>query len=136
MEYAFAISMYMYIIPYLSEAEYTFQLKQPIVPLMMQRHYKPDGWLGMLMGAKLYINFDGKYDFETAYQMLLKEMTPYIAAKDQTDGGMFWTDMLRFNLNLKLTLFPTLLHWFKGTVKLKLDEKYGVWSMPLPFYTN
>ncbi len=56
------------------EAEYTFQLKKPIVPLMMQRHYRPDGWLGMLLGSKLYINFDGKYTFEHAYTMLLKEL--------------------------------------------------------------
>lgn len=42
---------------------------------MMQRHYKADGWLGMLLGAKLYINFDGKYTFEHAYKMLLKELS-------------------------------------------------------------
>ena len=57
-----------------AEAEYTFQLRKPIIPLMMQRQYKPDGWLGMMLGAKLYINFDGKHDFDTAYQMLLREM--------------------------------------------------------------
>ena len=41
---------------------------------MMQRHYRADGWLGMLLGSKLYINFDGKYTFEHAYSMLLKEL--------------------------------------------------------------
>ncbi len=56
------------------EAEYTFQLKKPILPMMMQRHYKADGWLGMLLGAKFYINMDGKYDFEEAFQMLLREL--------------------------------------------------------------
>jgi len=58
----------------LIEAEYTFQLKKAIVPLMMQRYYKPDGWLGILIGAKLYINFDGKYEFDVASEMLLKEL--------------------------------------------------------------
>ncbi|ELU05218.1 hypothetical protein CAPTEDRAFT_180933 [Capitella teleta] len=57
-----------------TEAEYTFQLKKPIIPLMLQRHYRPDGWLGMMMGAKLYINFDGKYTFDHASMMLLKEL--------------------------------------------------------------
>ena len=28
----------------------------------------------MMVGAKLYINFDGKHEFNTAYQMLVKEM--------------------------------------------------------------
>ena len=41
---------------------------------MMQPRYHPDGWLGMLVGAKLYINFDGKYTFDDAYQMLVKEL--------------------------------------------------------------
>ena len=58
-----------------TEAEYTFQLKKPIVPLMMQRHYKPDGWLGMLLGSKFYINFDGKYEFEDAFEMLERELS-------------------------------------------------------------
>jgi len=40
----------------------------------MQRYYKPDGWLGILIGAKLYINFDGKYEFDVASEMLLKEL--------------------------------------------------------------
>ena len=54
---------------------------------MMQRHYKADGWLGMLMGAKLYINFDGKYEFEEAFEMLMKELEPYL--KDVAPEGKF-----------------------------------------------
>lgn len=27
-----------------AEAEYSFQLGRPIVPLIMQKDYKPDGW--------------------------------------------------------------------------------------------
>ena len=59
----------------MAEAEYTFQLKKPILPLMMQRYYKPDGWLGIMMGAKLYVNFDGKYTFQKAMDMLVKELS-------------------------------------------------------------
>ncbi len=44
------------------------------MPIMMQRRYRADGWLGMLLGSKLYINFDGKYAFEHAYTLLLKEL--------------------------------------------------------------
>lgn len=69
-----------------TEAEYTFQTKRAIVPLMLQRYYKPDGWLGMLMGAKLYVNFDGKYEFDHAYQLLLKELQPYLTARPSEDG--------------------------------------------------
>lgn len=27
-----------------AEAEYAFQLGRPIIPLIMQKDYKPDGW--------------------------------------------------------------------------------------------
>ena len=77
----FSVGLYFYL-----EAEYTFQLKRPIVPLMMQRRYKPDGWLGMLMGAKQYVNFDGKFDFGYAYDMLVREIHRYMKADDSTDG--------------------------------------------------
>jgi hypothetical protein len=29
-------------------------------PLLVQSKYKPDGWLGMLLGTKLYIDFTKK----------------------------------------------------------------------------
>ena len=57
-----------------TEAEYTFEQEKPFIPLMMQRHYKPDGWLGLLLGSKFYVNFDGKYEFDEAYEMLLREL--------------------------------------------------------------
>ena len=44
-----------------SEAEYTYKLGKDIIPLMMQRNYKPDGWLGMLVGTKFWIDFHSKH---------------------------------------------------------------------------
>jgi len=37
-----------------AEAEYTFNLRRSMIPLMMDKNYKPDGWLGFLLGSKLY----------------------------------------------------------------------------------
>ncbi len=68
------IVRYVYILIMVPEAEYTFEQQKQFIPLMMQRHYKPDGWLGLLLGSKFYINFDGKYEFEEAYEMLLREL--------------------------------------------------------------
>ena len=61
-----------------TEGEYTFQLRKPIVPLLMQRKYKPDGWLGMLLGAKLFIDYSGKHPFDKAYNMMIKELNGVI----------------------------------------------------------
>nr|XP_054771677.1 uncharacterized protein LOC129279601 [Lytechinus pictus] len=38
-----------------TEAEYTFKLNKAIIPLQMQQNYKPDGWLGIMIGTKFYI---------------------------------------------------------------------------------
>ncbi|XP_064596403.1 uncharacterized protein LOC135463013 [Liolophura sinensis] len=57
-----------------TEAEYTFQLRKDYIPIMMQKRYRPDGWLGLILGAKLYIDFSGKYPFEKSVNGLLKEL--------------------------------------------------------------
>ncbi|XP_062585822.1 uncharacterized protein LOC134247482, partial [Saccostrea cucullata] len=56
------------------EAEYTFQLRKEYIPLMVQKRYRPDGWLGMILGAKLYFDFSGKYPFEKPWNGLMKEL--------------------------------------------------------------
>jgi len=49
-----------------SEAEYAFQLKKPIIPLMMERDYKADGWLGFIVGSKLWIDFIDENNIESS----------------------------------------------------------------------
>lgn len=58
----------------LVEAEYTFQMRKEYIPLMVQKRYRPDGWLGMILGAKLYFDFSGKYPFEKPWNGLMKEL--------------------------------------------------------------
>ena len=40
------------------------------------------------MGAKMYVNFDGKFEFNVAYQMLIKELQPFLKADGGEDGMM------------------------------------------------
>ena len=56
-----------------AEAHYAFQRQLHIVPVLLQEHYKPDGWLLFLVGQLLYVNF-GKYKFSRAMEMLIKEV--------------------------------------------------------------
>ena len=58
----------------ITEAEYAFQQRKKIVPLMLQRGYKPDGWLGFILGAKLFFDFSGKYSFQDKFNDLFKEL--------------------------------------------------------------
>ncbi|CAM9500750.1 unnamed protein product [Lampetra planeri] len=57
-----------------TEAEYTFQLHKPVIPLMMERKYRPDGWLGIIVGAKLWMDFGTKTNFEQNFNKLVKEL--------------------------------------------------------------
>ena len=41
---------------------------------MVERGYKPDGWLGFILGAKLFFDFSGKYVYEVKLNELLKEL--------------------------------------------------------------
>jgi hypothetical protein len=39
-----------------TEAEYAYSRKKKLIPVMMEKSYAPDGWLGIIMGTKLYYN--------------------------------------------------------------------------------
>ncbi|CAF4253408.1 unnamed protein product, partial [Rotaria sordida] len=44
-----------------------------IVPLVLQKQYKPDGWLSFLIGHLLYVDFN-QYEFSQAMKMLFKKL--------------------------------------------------------------
>jgi len=56
-----------------AEAHYAFQRQCKIVPVLLQKHYKPDGWLLFLIGQLLYVDFI-KHEFSRAMEMLFKEL--------------------------------------------------------------
>ena len=68
-----------------SEAEYAYQLRKDIIPLMMQRKYRGDGWLGMLVGTKLWFDFQSKQSIEPGVTKLIKELGVRGKDVDNTD---------------------------------------------------
>ena len=69
-----------------SEAEYAYQLRKDIIPLMMQRKYRGDGWLGMLVGTKLWFDFSSKQSIKPSVTKLIKELGDRGKDADNTDG--------------------------------------------------
>lgn len=57
-----------------AEAEYAFRCKRRLLPLIVREEYRPDGWLGLLLGSRIYINF-GRFDFKAGCEALLNEIT-------------------------------------------------------------
>ena len=69
-----------------SEAEYAYQLRKDIIPLMMQCKYRGDGWLGMLVGTKLWFDFQNKLVLEQGVTKLIRELGGRGKELDVTDG--------------------------------------------------
>lgn len=40
----------------------------------MELGYKPDGWLGLLIGSRYFVEFSGKYKFEDKMVDLFREL--------------------------------------------------------------
>ena len=58
----------------LLEAEYTYKLCKTIIPSRLEYKYNPDGWLGIMIGTKLWFDFSVDEKFETSVQGLVKEI--------------------------------------------------------------
>ncbi|CAF4270742.1 unnamed protein product, partial [Adineta steineri] len=39
------------------EAEYATELRKPCIPCLMQPRFRPYGWLGIIKGAKIHVDF-------------------------------------------------------------------------------
>ncbi|CAK8677563.1 uncharacterized protein LOC143447268 [Clavelina lepadiformis] len=55
-----------------TEAEYAYKLQKPIIPLLLEPGYEPDGWLGALVGTQLYVDLSLKHSFEAKFPDVLK----------------------------------------------------------------
>ena len=60
------------------EAEYAVKLQKPIIPLVMQQDYMPLGWLGIIIGGKIYYKFNGpRLNFDQTMSSVVKEINRY-----------------------------------------------------------
>jgi hypothetical protein len=65
----------------LTEAEYAYSKQKDIIPLRMQGGYSATGWLGIMIGAKLFYDFSGKYDFDKKFGELASALSGIMAPK-------------------------------------------------------
>ena len=57
-----------------AEAQYAFKLNKPIIPCILQPAYQNvNGWLGILIGDKIFVDFT-KYNFEESFRRLIKQI--------------------------------------------------------------
>jgi hypothetical protein len=66
------------------EANYALQREVKMVPCMMEEGYKPDGWLGMILGTKLWYGFYGAVVWDaSAFEGRVSDM-----ARDIGEAGL------------------------------------------------
>ena len=69
-----------------SEAEYAYQLRKQIIPLMMERRFQPRGWLGIIMGTKLWMDFREDGNLEAGTSQLIKELGQTVKSQGRCGG--------------------------------------------------
>ena len=57
-----------------AEAEYAFRCKRHLLPVIVRQGYRADGWLGLIIGSRIYVDF-GRLEFQNGCELLLKEIT-------------------------------------------------------------
>jgi hypothetical protein len=56
-----------------AEAEYAFHCKRNLLPLIVRQGYRPDGWLGLIISSRIYVDF-GRVEFKNACELIVKEI--------------------------------------------------------------
>ncbi|KAG9352214.1 hypothetical protein JZ751_020627, partial [Albula glossodonta] len=101
-----------------TEAEYTFQLRKEMIPLMMEQNYKADGWLGALLGTKLWIDFSENCNFEESISQLIKEIKGRMPVENDVISAVSRNDPQTGGSNTG----PALITWTKEDVRSWLKE--------------
>lgn len=57
-----------------TEAEYAFQQRKKIVPILMERGYNATGWLGALIGTRCYFDMTEAKRIPAKSTALFKEL--------------------------------------------------------------
>ncbi|CAF1096218.1 unnamed protein product [Adineta steineri] len=58
---------------YYEKAEYSVERNKASIPMLIQAGYKAQGWLGIINGAKLHIDFS-QLPFDEAFNLLVREI--------------------------------------------------------------
>jgi hypothetical protein len=57
-----------------SEAHYAYERGCRLIPIIIESNYKPDGWLGIIVSGKIYVDFV-KVEYKLAYERLKNEIS-------------------------------------------------------------
>jgi len=97
-----------------AEAQYGFKRNVKLIPILLQEHYRPNGWLSFLIGQLLYVDFI-KHEFSVALQMLTTELK----SKQSQDTI---SNIPSINSNSSIELPLNIRDWTQSHVQIWLRE--------------
>lgn len=78
----------------------------------MEKAYKADGWLGFIIGAKLFYDFSGKYPFEKKMTELINEVQ---SSLQTMKGVTIQVPNAEVQVQVIVSLFSFRRVWMKGS---------------------
>jgi len=74
---------------FFTEAEYAFNKRKVIIPLLLETGYRPDGWLGPLVSNNQYFDFSDPEKFESSWHMLYEKLKVEMSDANIRDTGLY-----------------------------------------------
>ncbi|CAF0902263.1 unnamed protein product [Adineta steineri] len=90
------------------EAEYSVERNKASIPLLMQAGYKAQGWLGIINGAKLHIDFS-QLPFDEAFNLLVREIEAVRSSLGANENDR--TVAIPINNQITTTMSSTYFHY-------------------------
>ncbi|KAL3307405.1 hypothetical protein Ciccas_014082 [Cichlidogyrus casuarinus] len=112
------------------ESQYASNLHKPVIFVRAQEKYRPDGWLGLLLGADIYIDLSGKYPYENKIDELYHRVMASLGKSPQTNSGEKEDKLTcvekrseNWNLHYQLPGTDHYLWWDTKRVKKHFDQQ-------------
>ena len=72
---------------HVTEASYAFKKRKIIIPLQLEADYEPEGWLGTIVGMKLYYKCYTKQTIVDSIPKILAALAEHgVASSDTLEG--------------------------------------------------
>jgi hypothetical protein len=106
-----------------AEAQYAFRMNKKIIPLIMQPGYETvQGWLGIILGDKIYVNFE-EFDFDVCIQKILHEIKNSSKSNSASSNNQVYPQIIVNNSTMSNSKTIKIENWSEEQVKDWFMEK-------------
>ena len=117
-----------------SEAEYAQVTKKPMLFIRTEKKYKPDGWLGLLLGNTLYYDITDEATFDTVAGKIIAAIKSMISkgpdrSADYGKQGAVGGTTKREERATKVEGNPKKLAATSGAVEKKAESEWQKWTV-------